>query len=142
MSKLSIQLQAPNGLKYTQPTGLFINNEFVIAKSNKAITSIDPAYVSQILQIAYATLTRRRTESEIAEVQAAGPEDVDIAVRAARKALKDASWKLLPATERGMLMTRLADLLEQNKELLATIDAWDNGDCDDGSTRHLVLTLL
>lgn len=24
-------------------------------------------------------------------------------------------------------MSRLADLIEQNKELLATIDAWDNG---------------
>lgn len=70
---------------------------------------------------------RCRTEAEIAKVHAAGPEDVDIAVRAAQKALKDASWKLFPATDRGMLMTRLADLLEQNKELLATVDAWDNG---------------
>jgi aldehyde dehydrogenase (NAD+) len=26
-----------------------------------------------------------------------------------------------------MLMMKLADLMEQNKELLATIDAWDNG---------------
>lgn len=29
-----------------------------------------------------------------------------------------------------MLMTKLADLMEQNKELLATIDAWDNGKHD------------
>lgn len=28
-----------------------------------------------------------------------------------------------------MLMTKLADLMEKNKELLATIDAWDNGKC-------------
>lgn len=27
-------------------------------------------------------------------------------------------------------MTKLADLMEQNKELLATIDAWDNGRCE------------
>lgn len=127
MSKLSIQLQAPNGREYTQPTGLFINNEFVTAKSNKNITSIDPACVSHNFQTIYRMLTRRRTEAEIATVQAAGPEDVDLAVRAAHKALKDASWKLLPATDRGLLMIRLADLLEQNKELLATIDAWDNG---------------
>lgn len=70
-----------------------------------------------------------RTELDIAKVEAAGPEDVDAAVQAAHKALKDPSWKLLPATDRGMLMSRLADLLEQNKELLATIDAWDNGRC-------------
>lgn len=72
-------------------------------------------------------LTLLRTELEIAKVEAAGPEDVDAAVQAAHKALKTPSWKLLPATDRGMLMTRLADLLEQNKEILATIDAWDNG---------------
>lgn len=33
----------------------------------------------------------------------------------------------MDVTERGKLMTRLADLIEENKELLATIDAWDNG---------------
>lgn len=56
-------------------------------------------------------------------------EDVDRAVLAAHKALKDPSWKRLPATDRGTLMMKLADLMEQNKELLATIDAWDNGKC-------------
>lgn len=70
---------------------------------------------------------RYRTERPIATVQAAGPEDVDRAVNAAHKALKDPSWKLLPASDRGTLMFRLADLMEQKKELFATIDAWDNG---------------
>lgn len=68
-----------------------------------------------------------RTEEEITAVHVASVEDVDRAVRAAHKALKDPSWKRLSATERGMLMMKLADLMEQNKELLATIDAWDNG---------------
>lgn len=67
------------------------------------------------------------TEKEIATVQAAGPEDVDDAVKAAKKALKEPSWKLLSASDRGQLMSKLADLLESNKEILATIDAWDNG---------------
>lgn len=62
-------------------------------------------------------------------MHSASVEDVDRAVLAAHKALKDPSWKRLPATERGMLMTKLADLMEKNKELLATIDAWDNGEC-------------
>lgn len=60
-------------------------------------------------------------------MQAADAEDVDKAVRAAQKALKDPSWKLLPATDRGILMYKLADLMEEKKELFATIDAWDNG---------------
>jgi aldehyde dehydrogenase (NAD(P)+) len=60
-------------------------------------------------------------------VFAAGEEDVDIAVKAARKALKDPSWKLLPATDRGNLMLKLADLIDQHRETLATIETWDNG---------------
>lgn len=70
---------------------------------------------------------RLSDESEITSVYAAGEEDVDIAVKAARKALKDPSWKLLPATDRGNLMLKLADLIDQHKETLATIETWDNG---------------
>ena len=41
---LSVDIAAPNGRKYNQPTGLFINNEFV-ASSGQTIVSLDPAYV-------------------------------------------------------------------------------------------------
>lgn len=68
-----------------------------------------------------------RTEQTIATVQAAGEADVDAAVKAARKALKDPSWKRLSATDRGILMAKLADLMESKRELFATVDAWDNG---------------
>ena len=60
-------------------------------------------------------------------MQAAGEEDVDRAVKAARAALKHESWQQLSATDRGALMYKLADLMEQKRELFATIDAWDNG---------------
>ena len=43
MAQLSMNLVAPNGVKYTQPTGLFINNEFVKATKGETIDSIDPA---------------------------------------------------------------------------------------------------
>lgn len=33
----------------------------------------------------------------------------------------------MSGTDKGILMSKLADLIEQNKELFATIDAWDNG---------------
>ncbi|KAE8146814.1 aldehyde dehydrogenase domain-containing protein [Aspergillus avenaceus] len=107
---LFIDLTAPNGRQWKQPTGLFINNEFVKSSSGQTIASIDPA-----------------TTREIASVYAASAEDVDTAVQAAKTALKDPSWKQLPATDRGILMGRLAELLEKNRELFATIDAWDNG---------------
>jgi aldehyde dehydrogenase (NAD+) len=38
-----VELEAPNGRRYTQPTGLFINNEFVRSSNGQTITSIDPA---------------------------------------------------------------------------------------------------
>jgi aldehyde dehydrogenase (NAD(P)+) len=46
MSDLNIQLTAPNGRKYTQPIGLFINNEFVASKSGEKFASINPRYVT------------------------------------------------------------------------------------------------
>ena len=43
MVPLFADLEAPNGVKYRQPTGLFINNEFVESSSNQTIVSLDPA---------------------------------------------------------------------------------------------------
>ncbi|KAI0019435.1 aldehyde dehydrogenase [Xylariomycetidae sp. FL0641] len=105
----NIKLTAPNGQSWSQPTGLFINNEFV-PSSGKTITTIDPA-----------------TETEIATVHAASAEDVGKAVQAAHKAFKGSAWKNTSGTDRGILMAKLADLIEAKKELFATIDAWDNG---------------
>ncbi|KAL8851730.1 MAG: hypothetical protein Q9221_003340 [Calogaya cf. arnoldii] len=111
MTAQPVNLKAPNGKEYCQPTGLFIDNEFVQSTNPKnTITSIDPA-----------------TELEIVEVQAATVDDVDKAVNAARKAGKNPGWKKLPPTERGNLMAKLVDLMEGEQELLATIDAWENG---------------
>ncbi|KAI4200428.1 MAG: hypothetical protein LQ350_003966 [Teloschistes chrysophthalmus] len=105
---LSVELTAPNGTKYTQPTGLFINNEFVKSKAGEKITSINPT-----------------DESEIASVYAAGAEDVDIAVAAAREAFK--TWRDIMPTERGGMMLKLADLVDAHSKTLATIETWDNG---------------
>lgn len=60
-------------------------------------------------------------------VYAAGPEDVDTAVAAARKAFKDPSWRDMDTTARGDLLFKLAELIEQHRETLATIETWDNG---------------
>ena len=46
MSDLTIDLTAPNGKKFTLPTGIFINNEFVKSKSGEKITSINPTLVT------------------------------------------------------------------------------------------------
>ena len=46
MSDLTVELTAPNGRKYTQPTGLFINNEWVKSSDGKKIVSINPTYAN------------------------------------------------------------------------------------------------
>ncbi|KAF2144339.1 uncharacterized protein K452DRAFT_317016 [Aplosporella prunicola CBS 121167] len=106
---LSIDLTAPNGRTWTQPLGLFINNEFVPSKSGKKISSIDPA-----------------AETEITSVYAADAQDIDDSVRAARAAF-EGSWRELSTSDRGNLIIKLANLIEEEQELFATIDTWDNG---------------
>ncbi|RSL74989.1 hypothetical protein CEP51_011291 [Fusarium floridanum] len=108
-SSLFAQLTAPNGVAYKQPLGLFINNEFVAAQSGQTIEAINPF-----------------DESVIARVHAAGVEDVDIAVQVARDAF-DGPWGDVTSTERGRLLSRLADLVEAHAETLATIESWDGG---------------
>ncbi|KAI0155716.1 aldehyde dehydrogenase [Pestalotiopsis sp. NC0098] len=105
-----VQLTAPNGVTYSQPTDLFIGGRWVKSSNGKVVESIDPS-----------------TEKVIVAVQAASEQNVNDAVIAARKALKDPTWRDLPGTERGQLLLRLADLVDEHKEVLATIETWDNG---------------
>lgn len=107
---MEVELTAPNGKTWSQPLGLFINNEFVKSSNEQKLASINPA-----------------TEEEICSVYAATADDIDAAVSAARKAFKAPTWKSLSGTERGALMRKLADLVEQNAEILATIETLDNG---------------
>ncbi|KAJ3458929.1 hypothetical protein MRS44_013038 [Fusarium solani] len=102
-------LTTPNGIRYRQPLGLFINNEFVESKSGETFPTIDPA-----------------TEKEIAHVHAAGVSDVEDAVHAARQAFEGA-WSDVKGKDRSRLLYKLADLVEENAQVLAAIESWDNG---------------
>ena len=134
MADLSVKLTAPNGRTWTQPIGLFINNEWVKSSNGHMITTINPAYDSiptfRLTPNQYSTLTkteRNRTEEEITSVYGATEEDVDKAVSAARAALNHPSWRDLSGLDRGKMLNRLAQLIEENREVLATIDTIDNG---------------
>lgn len=94
----------------TLQAGLFINNEFVPAKAGGTIETVNPY-----------------DESVITKVAAAEQEDIDAAVKAARAAFRSADWRGLTPAERGYLLWKLADLCERDKDILATIDSWDNG---------------
>ncbi|KAL6860360.1 hypothetical protein ACO1O0_004387 [Amphichorda felina] len=104
----TVEISLPNGLKYAQPTGLFIDNEFVSANGDE-FTVYNPT-----------------TDEEITTLKGASEGDVDAAVAAARRAF-EGEWSDLSAAERGTFLYKIADLLERDSELLASIDAFDNG---------------
>jgi aldehyde dehydrogenase (NAD+) len=91
-------------------TKLLINNRWIASQSGKTFPTIDPSTGEEICQIA--------------EADAA---DVDIAVAAARAAFEHGRWRKLPASERGQLLHRLADLIEIHADELAQLEALDNG---------------
>jgi acyl-CoA reductase-like NAD-dependent aldehyde dehydrogenase len=68
------------------------------------------------------------TGEAIAHVAQAGPDDVDAAVQAAAEAFGQGSkWRKAPASQRGQLLNRLADLIEANGDELAELESLDNG---------------
>ncbi|WP_437223821.1 aldehyde dehydrogenase family protein [Planctomicrobium sp. SH661] len=67
------------------------------------------------------------TEEKIADVARANAQDVDLAVKAARRAFETGPWSRMDARDRGRLMYKLADLIEENIEELAALETLDNG---------------
>ncbi|KAK4453050.1 aldehyde dehydrogenase domain-containing protein [Podospora aff. communis PSN243] len=109
MASVFTELKTPVTGAYQQPTGLFINNEFVEGVDKKTFEVINPA-----------------TEEVICSVHEANEKDVDVAVAAARKAFEGA-WKQVTPGQRGGYMFKLAELVEKNLELLAAVESLDNG---------------
>ena len=91
-------------------TKLLINNRWVPSESGKTFATVNPSTGEEICQIA--------------EADAA---DVDKAVNAARRAFEHGAWRKIPASERGRLLHRLADLIEKNADELAALESLDNG---------------
>jgi len=106
---LTASVHTPSTGKYDQPTGLFINNEWVKGVDGKTFETINPS-----------------TEEVICSVAEATEKDVDIAVAAARKAF-EGSWRKETPENRGKLLVNLANLIEKNTDLLAAVEALDNG---------------
>lgn len=92
----------------TDPVELFIDGEFTPAVSGEYVPVVNP-----------------HDNSEITSVAKAGTEDVERAVAAAQAALP--AWAAMPAVERGNLLLKLADRIEEDLELLALLEAIDCG---------------
>lgn len=89
---------------------LYINGQFVESKLQKTFETYNPA-----------------TGEVLADVYEATSEDIDEAVKAARKAFDGGIWSKLTPAERSRLMYKLADLMEENSEELAQLETLDNG---------------
>jgi gamma-glutamyl-gamma-aminobutyraldehyde dehydrogenase len=81
----------------------------------------------------------------LAKVAACGPEDVDRAVAAARRAFQAGTWSRLAPAERKAVMLRFADRIEANLPELARLDAVDAGkpivDCEELDLPDVVSTI-
>ena len=62
-----------------------------------------------------------------AEVAEGDKQDIDKAVKAARRAFEGGAWPKMSASERSRLMWKLADLVEEHLEELAQLESLDNG---------------
>ena len=67
------------------------------------------------------------TEETIAHVAKGAAADIDRAVRAARAAFENSSWRRMNPSDRGRLLWKLADLVEAHTEALAQLESLDNG---------------
>ena len=67
------------------------------------------------------------TGEVMAHIAAGDHADIDLAVRAARRAFEGGPWSRMTHSERGKLIWKLADLIEENLEEFAQIESLDNG---------------
>ncbi|MFF5648207.1 aldehyde dehydrogenase family protein [Streptomyces collinus] len=88
--------------------GLFIDGEFVEAADGKVFKTVSPS-----------------TEEVLSEVARAGSEDVDRAVKAARRAFE--KWSALPGAERAKYLFRIARIIQERSRELAVLETLDNG---------------
>jgi aldehyde dehydrogenase (NAD+) len=89
--------------------GLFINGEFVEPIDGGTFKTINPA-----------------SEEVLAEVSAAGPQDIDRAVTAARRAYEDV-WAPMRPAERAKYIYRIARIIQERSRELAVLESLDNG---------------
>ncbi|MFG5724418.1 aldehyde dehydrogenase family protein [Streptomyces murinus] len=88
--------------------GLFIDGEFTDATGGKVFKTVSPS-----------------TEEVLSEVAEASEEDVDRAVKAARKAFE--KWSALPGAERAKYLFRIARIIQERSRELAVLETLDNG---------------
>src|SRR4249919_275429 len=92
------------------PRQLFINGQWADAASGKTFATPNPA-----------------TGETLAHIAEGDAEDIDRAVRAARRAFEEGPWSKMTASERGRIIWRIGDLILEHTDELAQLESLDNG---------------
>src|SRR3954471_26516 len=96
-------------VKLEERYGLFVGGEFVEPRSGEHYTTLDPA-----------------TEEPLAEIPQAGPEDVGLAVQAAREAFAN-GWSAAAPVERAKYLYRIARILQERAREFAVLESLNGG---------------
>ncbi|XP_068611067.1 mitochondrial 10-formyltetrahydrofolate dehydrogenase [Brachionichthys hirsutus] len=99
-----------NNMTLKMPRQCFVNGQFEDAEDGKTYGTVNPTDGSVICKVSYASVG-----------------DVDRAVAAAKEAFSNGPWGRMNPRDRGSLLYRLADLMEEHQEELATIESIDSG---------------
>ena len=92
------------------PLKPFIDGKFVDARASRPVPVLNPA-----------------TGEKLCDVQGCGADDVDLAVKAARKAFEAKTWSGLSPGSRTRLLRKFADLIWQRREELGLLESLNNG---------------
>jgi aldehyde dehydrogenase (NAD+) len=103
----------------TLPPGrLFIDGQWAESASGATFTTLNPA-----------------TEQPLAAISEGRAEDIDRAVKAARRAFAEGPWGKMPAADRGRILWKIGDLLEERAAEIARIESLDSGKTITEATR-------
>ena len=105
----SSSLEAINHIQLKKKYNLFIDGKWIAPSKNKYFKTINPA-----------------NEETLAEIASASKEDVDLAVKAARKAYTNV-WSKMPASERAKYIYRIARLMQERAREFAVIESLESG---------------
>ncbi|MBZ0254379.1 MAG: aldehyde dehydrogenase family protein, partial [Candidatus Methylomirabilis sp.] len=105
----AFELRAPQHAK-VKPGKLLIGGQWTEAASGKRFETLNPASGEVLTTVAEA-----------------GPEDVDRAVAAARKAFEGGAWPKMKPNKRARLLWRLGELILEHADEIAELESLDNG---------------
>ncbi len=100
--------QVKQFIKTTRP--MLIGGEWLEGNNRETLDVINPA-----------------TGRAFASIYTANEDDINQAVIAARQAFEGAEWNALTAAERGQILWRIGDLIDENAEMLAELTTLENG---------------